>query len=45
MLFEAGIEHLNTMKSAFMLPVYKGVVHIEMQVSLTILHIEFYEIH
>lgn len=44
-LFEAGTEQLNTMQTTFMFPVYKSVVHIEKQVSLTILNIEFYEIH
>jgi len=44
-LFEAGTKQLNTMQTAFMLPVYKSVVHIEKQVSLTILNNEFYEIH
>ena len=32
------------MQTAFMLPVDKSVVHIEKQVSLTILNNEFYEI-
>jgi hypothetical protein len=44
-LFEAVTEQLNTMQTAFMFPVYKSVVHIEKQGSLTIPNIEFYEIH
>ena len=43
--FEAGTEQLNTMQTAFMFPAYKSVVHTVKQVSLTILNIEFYEIH